>query len=177
MSFPLVTRSVANNQFGTVDDAISISLSISWSLKTVCNIYRCKAGVAHKPILTWSCCGQSIAQWIKHGICGNRHPRCHYRLKSNLQICIGHHWGDNPLPPKCEAADGGQQIRSPSNRQNAYYRHDIDRNEHLKLISLTFLLGIIFAKTDHGFGIALRTTVTIRPSHVAHGLEALGIIN
>ena len=33
------------------------------------------------------------------------------------------------------------------------------------------------AKTDYGFGIALRTTDTIRPSHVAYGLEALGIIN
>jgi hypothetical protein len=47
----------------------------------------------------------------------------------------------------------------------------------MTLISLTFLLGIVFAKTDHGFGIALRTTDTIRPSHVAYGLEALGIIN
>jgi len=47
----------------------------------------------------------------------------------------------------------------------------------MTLISLTFLLGIVFAKTDQSFGIALRTTDTIRPSHVAYGLEALGIIN
>jgi hypothetical protein len=47
----------------------------------------------------------------------------------------------------------------------------------MTLISLTFLLGIVFAKTDHGFGIALRTTDAIRPSHIAYGLEALGVID
>jgi len=47
----------------------------------------------------------------------------------------------------------------------------------MTLISLTFLLGIVFAKTSHGFGIAMRTTDAIRPSHVAYRLETLGIIN
>jgi hypothetical protein len=47
----------------------------------------------------------------------------------------------------------------------------------MTLISLTLLLGIVFAKTDNGFGIVLRTTDAIRPSHVAYGLETLGIIN
>jgi hypothetical protein len=47
----------------------------------------------------------------------------------------------------------------------------------MTLISLKFLWGIVFAKTDHDFGIALRTANAIRPSHVAYGLEALGIIN
>jgi hypothetical protein len=38
-------------------------------------------------------------------------------------------------------------------------------------------VGIVFAKTDHGFGIAMWATNAIRPSHVAYRLETLGIIN